>query len=166
MSVKLTQLTLRQWLQGAAAVAVLLSATQAVMPSPAMANPGTLAERSQAAVEPLLALDAEVADALQQRSAERLERAYEALKSKADASSEDSAAGEQATGCDVAVLNLVIAVGFALNKLDGKERFEPWMLQESLSLLDDYHISAKDCAEDAGRVGFASKILPELFETL
>jgi hypothetical protein len=122
--------------------------------------------RSRDMIGPLVTLDADVAVALQERSAVKLARAYEALKERSEAGEALTGDESGACGCDVAVMNLVIAVGFALNKLDGLEPYEPWMKSESLELFADYESYANDCARDAGKERFVSEIRPHHFEAL
>jgi hypothetical protein len=125
-----------------------------------------IATRSREMLPRLVDLDRRVADALGTRSLPDLNKAYEALAARASESEAHLEAGNEACGCDVALSNLVIVVGFAINKLDGAGRYQDWMRGESLGLLQDYHSLAEACAEDSGRARFVSRIRPELIETL
>jgi hypothetical protein len=122
--------------------------------------------RSRAMMEPLVALDRAVADALEARSLAALSGAYEKLRAHAEAIEAHMEAGEHACGCDVALTNLLVIVGFAVNKLDGEGRYQDWMRDESLNLLASYRDMASDCAADTGRAKFASRLTAHHIETL
>lgn len=125
-----------------------------------------IATRSREMLPRLVDLDRRVADALAAKSLPDLAKVYEALTARAAEGEAHLEAGNEACGCDVALSNLVIVVGFAINKLDGEGRYQDWMREESLGLLQDYHSLAEACAEDSGRARFSSRIRPELIETL
>lgn len=125
-----------------------------------------IAARSREMLSPLVDLDRRVAAALGARSLPDLLKVYEALTKRAGESEAHLEGGGEACGCDVALSNLVIVVGFAINKLDGEGRYQDWMREESLGLLQDYHSLAEACAEDSGRARFVSRIGRELIETL
>lgn len=125
-----------------------------------------VAVRSREMLPPLVGLDIRVAGALADRSLSALSDAYADLSDRVGKSETYLEAGNPACGCDVALGNLLIIVGFAINKLDGEGRYQDWMREQSLELLETYRSLAAACAEDSGRATFASRIDAQLIETL
>ncbi len=105
--------------------------------------------RSQLLLPVTLELEGRAAIAIESKSAAELKRVYEDIRARSDETQKHMEGGGNACGCDVALTNLLIAVGFAINKLDGQGRFEPWMDDESLDLLEKFDSFATDCANDA-----------------
>ena len=124
-----------------------------------------VAQRSRDMIAGVSELDARTAQALQDRSLERLHDIYRDLEKKSLDVEKLMSSGGNACGCDVAYASLLVAVGFAVNTLDGEGRYAPWMKIESLRLLDNYKSLANDCAVDAGRTGFNSRIQSQYIET-
>ncbi len=79
---------------------------------------------------------------------------------------EDLQESGTACGCDVALSNLIINAGFAINKLDGKGNFQRWMDEESMNLLGSYHDYLKSCASDAGVAAPVPQLTAELVKAL
>ena len=125
-----------------------------------------IAQRSREMLPPLVSLDRRIADALAARSLPELTQAYASLTQRVAESETHLENGNDACGCDAALGNLAILVGFAINKLDGEGRYQDWMAGESLELLENYRSLAAACAEDSGRATFKSRIEPALIETL
>lgn len=122
--------------------------------------------RSRVMLEPLRMLDRAVTEALETRSLEQLSEAYAQLTARVEATQAELDAGEDACGGDIALTNLLIITGFALNKLDGEGRYQDWMQGQSLSLLASYHSLAAACATDAGEAKFVSRLAARHIETL
>lgn len=108
-----------------------------------------VSERSKLALAPTLEFERRAAAAFKAKSLAALQGLYSELKDQATATEALLDKGTNASGCDVALTNLLILTGFAINKLDGEGRYEPWMADESLRLLENYQNSATDCATDA-----------------
>jgi hypothetical protein len=125
-----------------------------------------IVQRSREMLPPLVSLDRRLADALAARSLPDLTQAYAYLTERVAESEAALDAGMDACGCDVALGNLVIVVGFAINKLDGEGRYEDWMRDQSVELLENYRSLAAACAEDSGRATFVSRIGRDLIENL
>lgn len=126
----------------------------------------TFADRSRQLLDALVEIDGSAARALASRSVPELRELYSTLSAKTEETEHHMAGGQDACGCDVAATNLVIIVGFAINKLDGGGRYQDWMLEESLDLLESYTALLADCAVDAGRPPQVSRVTPRLFEAL
>ena len=107
------------------------------------------AERSSALLQQSLAFDERAKIAFQDRSLTELKALYADLKAAVAVIEAHQKSGGDACGCDVALSNLLIITGFAVNKLDGEGRYEPWMLDESLIMLDMYQGFLINCAADA-----------------
>jgi len=126
----------------------------------------SVAERSRAMIGRLAEIDGQVADALSARSLSGLQAIYSRLHEAAEAADTHMAAGHDACACDVALTNLLIVVGFAINRLDGEGRWQDWMRDEGLDLLQNFFDLARDCAADAGRASHVSRVTARLFEAL
>jgi hypothetical protein len=109
----------------------------------------SLAIRSARLLPVAIDLDSRTAAAFSARSLDSLTKIYAELGAAAAASEAARKTGQDACGCDVAFANLRIVVGFAVNKLDGKGRYQSWMQSESQRLRGDFESMLKDCAADA-----------------
>lgn len=109
-----------------------------------------VSERSKALLPPTISFEERAAKAFASKSLPDLENLYADIALKQEPIEDMETAGINACGCDVAMTNLSVIVGFAINKINGQGRYEPWMLDESLRLLDEYQGFVSDCAKDAG----------------
>lgn len=130
-----------------------------------MANDNPYAERSATVLPITLEMDRGAADALARRSLSDLQAIYAQLQKEADQSEELISDGGVACACDVAHSNLLIVIGFSINKLDGEGRYQDWMEDDSLGLLADYRQLVAACGEDAQSPAF-SGITDEMIEKL
>ena len=125
-----------------------------------------VAKRSRERLMPTLEFDRRAATAFQSKALTGLSALYTQLRTVGAESESLVAAGKSACGCDVAVTNLLIIVGFAVNKLDGKGRYQPWMKDESLRLLADYQGYLTDCAKDAAAAPITVQLQPHHVKAL
>ncbi len=131
----------------------------------AMANENPYMERSKALLPVTLETDRKAADALARKSLSGLQAIYAHLQGAADKAEELVTNGGGACACDVAHSNLLIIIGFAINKLDGEGRYQVWMEDESLEILEDYRGLVSACSKDARSPAFSSitdKMIKEL----
>ncbi len=112
-------------------------------------NMNDLAERSKTMLPPTLDFERRATEAFTAKSLMDLEGLYSELKAQIEVTEASLEKGINASGCDVAVANLLIIIGFAMNRLGKDGRYEPWMADESLRLLAEYQSSMTDCATDA-----------------
>ncbi len=131
------------------AAAIFTIGMQAAKPVDAGGKMDEIQARSRLLLPVTLELEGRAAIAIEGKSVADLKGVYEGIRARSDEAQKHIEAGGNACGCDVALTNLLIAVGFAINKLDGQGRFEPWMDDESLDLLDKFDSFATDCANDA-----------------
>jgi hypothetical protein len=107
-----------------------------------------IAERSRAKLPQTLAFETRSAEAFQSKSLASLQKLYDELN-EATADADDlQKTGGFACACDVAHSNLLTIVGFAINKLDGEGRYQDWMKDEMLHMLDQYRSYLQNCASD------------------
>jgi hypothetical protein len=137
---------LKRSLQAAASVVAGLSM---MIAHSAVANE-SIAQRSVRLVPFTLEWDRRTAEAFAAKSLTSLTKVYAELGAHATSIEVARKAGQDACGCDVALANLRIIVGFAINKLDGQGRYQPWMRAESARLHNDYETFVADCVTDAG----------------
>lgn len=126
----------------------------------------TLASRSQLRLPELASFDGRVAEAIAGKSLPALQRLYAELHADSDAADARQAARKVVTGCDLAVSGLLVIVGFAINKLDGAGRYQDWMLDESLTLVEATDESMRDCAHDAGAPSVTPRLTAQLLKAL
>ena len=107
-------------------------------------------ERSKKLLSPTIAFESRTAKAFETKSLAELQNLYADIALLQDPPEQMETDGVDACGCDVALINLSVIVGFAINKIDGEGRYETWMLEDSLRLLDEYNGFVSDCANDAG----------------
>jgi hypothetical protein len=129
---------------GLVAVGVILAAARGA----SAAEP--VAERSIRLLPLSIQFDGRTADAVSAKSLPELIALYAELGAHAAATEAARNVGQEACGCDVALANLRIVVGFAINKLDGQGRYQSWMRAESMRLRDQFANFMADCADDAG----------------
>ena len=156
----------RQWHSGATAILVLAFAGFAIDLHTASAAEVPIAKRSRERLLPTLEFDRRAAAAFQSRAVAELSTLYTQLRAAGAESERLVAAGKSACGCDVAVAKLLIVVGFAVNKLDGKGRYQSWMTDESLQLLADYQGYLVDCAKDAAAAPVTAQLQPHHVKAL
>ena len=109
-----------------------------------------VSERSKTLIGPTIAFEDRAARAVVQKSLADLENLYADIALHQVPVEKLIDEGIDACGCDVALTNLSVIVGFAIDKLDRQGRYQPWMLAESLRLLEEYQGFVSDCAKDAG----------------
>jgi hypothetical protein len=140
-----------------------------ILPVPFVLGAGQMTDlsaRSKSELSPALEFDIKAKLAFQARALPDLQSLYTDLKARNAAVEEHTNSGGDACGCDVAMANLLIIVGFAINKLDGGGRYEPWMLDESLNLMDDYTSYMADCAADADAAPAQTELTAQLVKAL
>ncbi len=115
-----------------------------------MAYAETIPQRSARLLPLTVAFDHRAADAFGAKALPALTKLYDELGTQASAIEAARKSGQDACGCDVALTNLRIIVGFAVNKLDGAGRYQAWMRADSVRLLGEYARFVADCAADAG----------------
>ena len=115
-----------------------------------MAFAETIPQRSARLLPLTVAFDHRAADAFGAKSLPALTKLYAELGAQASAIEAARKSGQDACGCDVALTNLRIIVGFAVNKLDGAGRYQAWMRADSVRLQAEYASFVADCAADAG----------------
>jgi hypothetical protein len=126
------------------------SAVAATIITASAASAETIAQRSVRLLPLTVAFDTRTADAFGAKSLPALTKLYAELGAQASATEAARKSGQDACGCDVALANLRIIVGFAINKLDGVGRYQAWMRADSLRLHGEYAGYVADCAADAG----------------
>ncbi len=126
----------------------------------------TVKQQSVRLLPTTVALDQRAAAAFELKSLSALTALYADLGSQASATEAARQAGRDACGCDVAIANLRIIVGFAINKLDGQDRYQSWMQAESLKLRNDYNGFLADCATDAGAAVVPNRLQAKLVKGL
>lgn len=122
----------------------------------AMAADNPHAKRSKALLPSTLEIDRSVADALARKSLPGLQTNYARLQEATEEGEKLVANGGMACACDVAHSNLLIVVGFAINKLDKEGRYQDWMEDDSLGNLANYRELVAACGEDASSRAFSS----------
>ena len=130
------------------------------------ANAEDLATRSSRLLPQTLAIDQRAAEAFQARSLAALQTLVTDLKKATIATEAHMNSGGNVTGCDVASATLSIVLEFAVNKLDGEGRYQPWMRAQSLKLLADYQGYLQGCSADAGRPSETSQLKPHHVKAL
>jgi hypothetical protein len=135
------------WKRSSRAAASVIAAA-AMTVSPASAE--TIPQRSARILPLTVAFDQRVADAFGSKSLPALTTLYTELGAHASAAEAARQSGQDACGCDVALANLRVIVGFAVNTLDGAGRYQTWMRAESVRLQSEYASFVADCAADAG----------------
>jgi hypothetical protein len=160
------RLGLNEWQRRFLAAAVLLSPSVALSQHTFAANGAPVVVRSQQRLDPVLALDRQATEAFESKSLESFNKIKVILDTESAAAEALIKAGANASACDVAVEQLHIIVGFAINKLDSSGRYQPWMLDETLSLLTEYQSFIQQCAEDAGHLPVAVKLTSQHVKAL
>ncbi len=118
-----------------------------------VASAETVPQRSIRLLPLTVAFDQRSADAFGAKSLAAFIALYAELGAQASVTEAERKSGQDACGCDVALANLRVIVGFAINKLDGAGRYQPWMRADSLRLQREYASFVADCAADAGAPG-------------
>ncbi|MUO43006.1 hypothetical protein [Agrobacterium vitis] len=131
----------------------------------AMADENPYTKRSATLLPVTLKLDGNVTDALARKSLSTLQDIYRQLQEETEKGEELVNNNGTASACDVAHSNLLIVVGFAINKLDGEGRYQDWMENESLEKLAEYRELVAACSNDARLPAF-SKITDNMIKQL
>ena len=125
-----------------------------------------LAQRSTTQLATVIDLDLRAKEAFMKRSLPELHSLYSDLEKHSAATVDFQKHGGDACGCDVALANLLIIIGFAINKRDGEGRYAAWMEDDSLRLLDEYQAYITDCAKDATAAPASTKLTAQLVKAL
>jgi 1,6-anhydro-N-acetylmuramate kinase len=132
---------------------------------PAMADDGSYVERSKERLPTTMEIDGRAADALARKSLSELQAVYARLQEQNDRNERFVVDGGTASACDVANTQLLILIGFSVNKLDGEGRHREWMEDENVALLASYRELVAACGNDAGSPA-ASGITDAMIEAL
>jgi len=130
-----------------------------------MASDNPYAQRSKTRLPVTLETDRRLMDALTRKSLPDLNTVYAQLHEDVDRIRKRLTDDGTACACDVAHSTLLIIIGFSINKLDGEGRWQDWMEDESLELLENYRRLVAACGEDAGSPAF-SGITDEMIKKL
>ena len=125
-----------------------------------------VSERSKRLIAPAIAFEQRAAKAFKSKSLSELENLYADIALLQEDPIEMETAGVDACGCDVALINLSVIVGFAMNKLNGQGLYESWMLDQSLELLAEYREVLSDCVSVAAEAAAPELLTAQLLKAL
>ena len=151
----------------AAAAILVIAASSAGFDTLAAGKPhDEIAKRSLQRLGPTQEFDRRALRAFQSKSVDEMRRLYVDLHSTNRKFERHLDQGKNACGCDVATTTLLIIIGFALNKLDGLGRYQPWMQGESVELVKTFQGHLTDCAFEAGQATINLQLEPDHVKAL